>query len=53
MIGLDFYSEEKNLNLLGKKDLMNLVPTSYRSKASMIPCRLLGVTSNLILVVKK
>jgi len=52
-IGLTFYSNESNLNLLSKKDLLALLPDRYRSKAELISFRLFGITSNLILIIKK
>jgi ubiquinone/menaquinone biosynthesis C-methylase UbiE len=53
MIGLEFYSKEENLNLLDRKKLLKIVPDRYRDKARLEPCRFLGITSNLILVIRK
>jgi len=52
-IKLEFYSKEENLNLLGKNELLSLVPTQYKAKARLLSYRLLGVTSNLILILNK
>jgi len=52
-IGLEFYSKEENLNLLSKKQLLNLVPPLYQTKIRLYTYRLFGLISNLILVIEK
>lgn len=52
-MGLEFYSKEENLNLLSKNQLLNLVPRPYRTKVTLRAYRLFGLTSNLILLIKK
>jgi 2-polyprenyl-3-methyl-5-hydroxy-6-metoxy-1,4-benzoquinol methylase len=53
IIGLDFYSQEKNLNLLSEKDLMSLCKELNISNFKIIKHKLFFMTSNLILLVKK
>lgn len=53
IMNLEFYSKEKNLNLLGKKQLLNLIPLQYREKSKLLSYRFLGLVSNLILIVQK
>lgn len=52
-IGLEFYSREENLNLISRKQLLNLVPSIYRTNVALYGYRLLGPVSNLILAIKK
>jgi hypothetical protein len=53
IIGLHFYSLEKNLNLLSKRDLINICSELNIKKYKIINFKLLFVTSNLILIIKK
>jgi len=53
IIGLDFYSQEKNLNLLSEKDLISLCKELSISNFKIIKYKLFFMTSNLILLVKK
>ena len=50
---LDFYSEEKNLNLLSIKDLKNICKILKIEKYKILRYRLFFFTSNLILVIEK
>lgn len=50
-LGLDFYSEEENLNLLSARELLALAPP--RCKAALVRHRFLGLTSNLVLVLER
>lgn len=52
-IGLDFYSLEKNLNLLSEKNLMNICKDLNIKKFQIIKYKLFFLTSNLILIIKK
>jgi hypothetical protein len=53
IIGLNFYSLEKNLNLLSKKDLINLCKELNIKNYKIIKYRLFFMTSNLILLIEK
>ena len=53
IIGLNFYSLEKNLNLLSEKDLISLCKELNISNFKIIKYKLFFMTSNLILLVKK
>ena len=53
IMNLEFYSKEENLNLLGEKQLLNLMPLQYREKSKLLSYRFLGLVSNLILIVQK
>ena len=50
---LEFYSKEENLNLLGKKQLLDLIPLQYRKKTKLLSYRFFGLVSNWILIVQK
>lgn len=50
---LDFYSLEKNLNLLSKKDLYGICKILKLKKFKIIKYKLFFITSNLILVIEK
>jgi len=52
-IGLDFYSLEKNLNLLSINDLTNFCNKLRVKKYEIVKHRLFFMVSNLILVIKK
>lgn len=53
IIGLNFYSLEKNLNLLSEQDLISLCKELNISNFRIIKYKLFFMTSNLILLVKK
>ena len=53
IVGLSFYSDEKNLNLLCKKDLINFCKKLDLKKIEIIKYKLFMMTSNLILIIKK
>ena len=53
IIGLKFYSLEKNLNLVSKKDLINFCKELKIKKFKIIKYKLFFITSNLILIIKK
>ena len=53
IIGLNFYSLEKNLNLLSESDLINLCNELNIKKYKIIKYRLFFMTSNLILFIEK
>lgn len=52
-IGLEFYSKEENLNLLTKEQFLNLVPEAYHTNVSLYRYKMFGMTSNLIMLIKK
>ena len=52
-VGLSFYSYEKNLNLLSKKDLINFCKNLDLKNFEIINYKLFLMTSNLILIIKK
>jgi ubiquinone/menaquinone biosynthesis C-methylase UbiE len=52
-VGLSFYSYEKNLNLLSKKDLINFCKNLDLKNFEIIKYKLFLMTSNLILIIKK
>ena len=52
-VGLSFYSYEKNLNLLSKKDLINFCKNLDLKNFEIIKYKLFLITSNLILIIKK
>ena len=52
-IGLNFYSTEENLNLLSKSNLINICKKLDIKNFKIIKHKLLFMTSNLILVIKK
>lgn len=49
-LGMSFWAEEKNLNLLTEADLLALVPAGYRVKIDRF--RLLGFVSNLLIYIE-
>jgi transcription termination factor NusB len=53
IMGLNFYSLEKNLNLLSECDLKNLCKKLNIKKYQIIRHKLFFMTSNLILIIKK
>jgi hypothetical protein len=53
IIGLNFYSLEKNLNLLSEKNLMNLCKELNVKYFKILKYKLFFMTSNLILVIQK
>lgn len=53
IMGLNFYSLEKNLNLLSEYDLKNLCKKLNIKKYKIIRHKLFFMTSNLILIIKK
>jgi hypothetical protein len=53
IIGLNFYSLEKNLNLLSENDLRNLCNVLNIKNYKIIKYRLFFMTSNLILFIEK
>lgn len=53
IIGLNFYSLEKNLNLLSEQDLISMCKELNISNFRIIKYKLFFMTSNLILLVKK
>ena len=53
IIGFNFFSLEKNLNLLSKGDLINLCKELNIKNYKIIKCRLMFLPSNLILLIKK
>ena len=53
IIGLNFYSLEKNLNLLSKIELINLCEKLNIKNYKIIKHKLCFITSNLILLIKK
>ncbi len=52
-IGLNFYSTEENLNLLSESNLINICKKLDIKNFKIIKHKLLFMTSNLILVIKK
>ena len=52
-IGLEFYSLEKNLNLMSKKDLLRIMSKINCSNFKILKHKFLFFTSNLILVINK
>jgi ubiquinone/menaquinone biosynthesis C-methylase UbiE len=52
-IGMNFYSDIKNLNLLSQKDLLKFLKILNVNDFKIIKCKLLFFTSNLILIIKK
>ena len=52
-IGMNFYSDIKNLNLLSQKDLLKFLKILNVSEFKIIKCKLFFFTSNLILIIKK
>ena len=53
VIGLSFYCDEKNLNLLSKKDLISFCKKLDLKNFEIIKYKLFLMTSNLILIIKK
>jgi len=53
IINLNFYSKEKNLNLLSKKNLTNMCKDLNLEKFEIIEHKFFFLTSNLILIIKK
>lgn len=53
ILNLNFYSFEKNLNLLSKKDLVNICNKLKVTKYEIIEHKIFFFTSNLILIIKK
>ncbi len=53
LLKLEFYSKEENLNLLTKKDLINICDQLNLKKFKIIDHKLLFLTSHLILVIEK
>ena len=52
LIGLSFFSEEKNLNLLNEKDFNNFMK-NFNFKYKILNVKLFNIKSNLILIGKK
>jgi 2-polyprenyl-3-methyl-5-hydroxy-6-metoxy-1,4-benzoquinol methylase len=52
-VGLNFYSLEKNLNLLDKKSLIAICQKLNIKNFTIIKFKFLFITSNLILIIKK
>ena len=52
-VGLSFYSYEKNLNLLSKKDLISFCKNLDLKNFEIIKYKLFLMTSNLIIIIKK
>jgi hypothetical protein len=53
ILGLKFYSLEKNINLLSKKDLIDFCEKLKIKNFKIIKYKLFFMTSNLILIIKK
>ena len=53
IIGMKYYSDIKNLNLLSQNDLLNFLNILNVNDYKIIKCKLLFFTSNLILIIKK
>lgn len=53
IVGMNYYSDIKNLNLLSQKDLLKFVKILKITDYKIIKCKLLFFTSNLILIIKK
>jgi hypothetical protein len=53
LIGLHFFADEDNLNLLGTRDLLSLCSDLGLRSVELHRMRLLGITSNLLLVLRK
>jgi len=53
VIGMKYYSDIKNLNLLSQKDLLKFLKILNINDYKIIKCKLLFFTSNLILIIKK
>lgn len=51
--GYDFFSHEKNLNLLNKKTIMRLCENIQIKKISIKKIKTLGWTSNLMIIIRK
>ena len=52
-IKLEFYSLEQNMNLMSKKDLINIMSALNKNNFKILKHKYLFFTSNLILVIKK
>ncbi|GHV39594.1 hypothetical protein FACS1894187_19740 [Synergistales bacterium] len=50
-VGLEFWANTQNLNLLTKKKLLSLIPEDHAMRSSMYCNRLLGLSANLILYI--
>ena len=50
-LGMNFFSEEKNLNLLSKRNIKDFLE-SLNIKYEIINIKLLGITSNFIVIGK-
>ncbi len=53
IIGLEFYSLEKNLNLLSENDIKNICKELNIHSYQIIKHKLFMLTSNLVLIIKK
>jgi len=53
IIGMNYYSDVNNLNLLSQKDLLKFLKILNVNHYKIIKCKLLFFTSNLILIIKK
>jgi len=53
VIGMNFYSDIRNLNLLSQRDLLKFLKILNVNDFKIIKCKLLFFTSNLILIIKK
>lgn len=53
LLGQNFLAQEENLNLLGRGELQNLAQNLQHSTAETQSVRLLGLSSNLLLILRK
>jgi ubiquinone/menaquinone biosynthesis C-methylase UbiE len=53
VIGMNYYSDIKNLNLLSHKDLLKFIKILNINDYKIIKCKFFFFTSNLILIIKK
>jgi hypothetical protein len=51
-LGFDFFSRQENLNLLGRRELEQLLPAERRDGVRVLSHRFLGIVSNYFLVVR-
>ena len=51
-LGFEFFSREENLNLLGRRELEQLVPIERRGSVRILSHRFLGLVSNYFLVAR-
>jgi hypothetical protein len=52
MLGMHFYAETENLNLLTKKKLLGMLPPPYKGRVRIHFNRLFGWSSNIVLYVE-